>query len=398
MDEIERKDLISRIEHGEYVTYEMPKYAVSKDVVFLIVLGIIYPAMLAVEAMMRHINLDAEVMLNVERVRSIYPIAALILFILVVTIRLAAHIKKKKAIYNLGDVTAEEKRLILQGEIINARFKSVTDSEKGSVLVCEANYNEQNLCFRSPAIRAQFLPMSGEPIQVFVDKNDPKKYLVNIYNHIPRKGPKVLSDGTLLKCEAPDEEEHWAKIVMSILGTVFLILFWPLILVFIIMLMMPLVSMVVGIRDGKIWEIAGGAVVTALEVLAAMTIYKRGRRIGVFRRGTKFMRPTNYYLEVTANKHWITEYKVKGEKGKVTHRVHHISARYIQPETNYVYDFCATGPEIISRVVGKEVRVYVDPKNMNKYYIDFPSALRNMGMNYTDNGFTFDNNGIWYEK
>lgn len=398
MDEKARKDLISRIERNEFVTYEMPKYPFGKDILLFVILGIIYPLILLVELLMQKINLDEEVMAIVMSVRNGYLLIALVFFVTVVTIRLVSYAKKKNAIYNLGDVTAEEKRLILQGDIINARYNSVTDSEKGSVLKCEAIYNGQTLHFGSPAIRTQFLSMSGREIHVFVDKNNPQKYLINIYELIPRKGPKVLSDGTQLKSEAPDEEEHWAKIVLGILGTVFFLLFWPLVLVFIIMMLSPFVGAVKAFRDGDIIVGVGSTVMSGLEILAAILVYRKFKKVGMIRRGTKLMRPTNLYLEVMVNKHWTTEYKVKGEKGHITHKVHHISARYIQPETNYVYDFCATGPEIISRVVGKEVRVYVDPKNMSKYYIDFPSALRNMGMNFTDNGFTFDNNGIWYEK
>lgn len=398
MDEKARRGLISRIEHGEFVTYEMPKYLIGKDILLFAILAIIYPLITLIELLMQKINLDEDVLSMVVNVRNGYLLIALVLFVMVVTIRLVSFLKKKKAIYNLGDVTAEEKRLILQGDIVDAHFGSVTNSEKGAVLKCSADYKGQNLHFESPAIRAQFLSTENKNIQVFVDKNNPKKYLINIYELIPRKGPKVLSDGTQLKSEAPDEEEYWAKIVLGILGGVALLIFWPLILVFIIMLLMPFVSFVTALRDGKMIELAGNAVVVILEISAIIFIYRKFKKVGIIRRGTKLMRPTNLYLEVLVNKHWTTEYKVKGEKGHKIHKVHHISARYLEPGTNYVYDFCATGPEIISKIVNKEVRVYVDPKNMSKYYIDFASALRNMGMNYTDNGFTFDSNGIWYEK
>lgn len=155
---------------------------------------------------------------------------------------------------------------------------------------------------------------------------------------------------------------------------------------------------VTALRDENFISFVGSTVLSGLEILVAILIYRKFKKVGVIGRGTKIMRPTNLYLEAKVNKYWTTEYKVKREKGHITHKVHHISARYLEPGTNYVYDFNATGPSIIAKLENKEVRIYVDPKNMNKYYIDFASALRKMGTNYTDDGFTFDSNGIWYEK
>ena len=63
-----------------------------------------------------------------------------------------------------------------------------------------------------------------------------------------------------------------------------------------------------------------------------------------------------------------------------------------------MYIFTITGPRAISNLQGKEVRVYVDPNNMCKYYVDYPTALQNNKIKYDNTGFTFDDNGVWYEK
>ena len=58
----------------------------------------------------------------------------------------------------------------------------------------------------------------------------------------------------------------------------------------------------------------------------------------------------------------------------------------------------AVGMAMGAKRQGKEVRVYVDPNNMYKYYVDYPAALQNNKIKYDNTGFTFDDNGVWYEK
>jgi hypothetical protein len=53
---------------------------------------------------------------------------------------------------------------------------------------------------------------------------------------------------------------------------------------------------------------------------------------------------------------------------------------------------------MISRLDGKEVHVFVNPENMNKYCIDYISALKDSGQEYSNKGFSFDQYGVWYEK
>lgn len=398
MDDAARKELVSRIERKEYVTYEKPNYLIKPDIILALALGLIYPALLIAKSILGKFEIGEKVFSMIELVVKYYPLMALAIFVIVLTIRIASFLKRKNSIYDLGNLSSEEKNLILQGDVISADRGTIVSSEKGSVLKCDASYDGESLHFESPAIRAQFLSISDEQIQVFIDKNNPKKYLVNIYNHIPRKGPKVLSDKTQLKYETESDEMHWAKIVLTIVVGILVVFFWPVALIFVIMVLSPFISMGVAIRDGDTNMLIESIIIAVVEVLIVAVVYAKLKKAGIIHRGAKMMRTSNYYLNVKVNKYWTTEYKVKGEHGTEMHKVHHISARYIEPGTNYVYDFFATGPQMISRVDGKEVRVFVDPDNMNKYYIDFIYAIRGLGYKYTDTGFTCDSYGVWFEK
>lgn len=398
MDDEQRRGLVSRIERGEYVTYELPKYSAKKDIGLALVFALIYLAMLGAKAILGVVNVSDNIESIVGVTVKIYPFVALIIFVISLSVRICSFIKKKSAIYNLGGLTADEKELILHGDLINAAYDRVQNSEKGSILKCNAEYNGEKINFESPAILAQFMPIKNKEIQVFINKNDPKKYLVNIYNHIPRKGPKVLTDKSKLQYESGDDEAFWAKVVLSIVLGIIILIFWPAALAAVIMLLSPVVQLVLALREGDASKLIGSAILLVVELTVVLACYFRLKKAGIIRRGSKAIRTSNNYLLVKVNNYWTTEYKVRGEHGSVTHKVHHISARYIEPGTNYVYDFFTTGPQMISKVNGKEIRVYVNPDNMNKYYVDYISGLRERGYKYSDTGFTFDQNGVWYEK
>ena len=159
---------------------------------------------------------------------------------------------------------------------------------------------------------------------------------------------------------------------------------------------LPFVGAVIGIRDNNPEMMVGGIGVSIIELVIFFVIFTKSRKNR--RKNSKTSRPTNYYLNAIVNRYWTTEYESRGKYGKVRHTIYHISARYVEPSTNYVYDFFATGPSSLYKTEGGEVRVFVNPNNMNKYYIDYVAAIEKQGYEYSDAGFTFDDNGVCYEK
>lgn len=398
MNSKERRELISRIERKEYVTYETPKYPVKNTIVLASVLALLYLALLLTKNVLSSSESHANIFEIIEKIFSFYPEVAVGIFVLFAAWWLVKYLKKESLIFDLGRISAKDKKLILSGEILEANLESVTDSARGTIVKCGADYDGQRLHFESPAIRAQILPFKENKIKVFIDKNNPQDYLVNIYEHIPRRGPKILSNREELKFGEKTDEEHWRRIILSIACAILLIFLWPFLIGLVVLLLTPIVEVVLAIKNDDMISLSGFMLLLALEIAVVLFVRNSLKKSGVINNGSRGWRPSDYYLNVMIDKYWTTEYVVRGEKGKTTHKVHHISARYIEPKTNYMYEFYTTGPNMIARLVNKEVRVYVNPKNMEKYYIDYPTALRENSIKYDITGFTFDENGVWYEK
>ena len=142
---------------------------------------------------------------------------------------------------------------------------------------------------------------------------------------------------------------------------------------------LPFVGAVIGIRDNNPEMMVGGIGVSIIELVIFFVIFTKSRKNR--RKNSKTSRPTNYYLNAIVNRYWTTEYESRGKYGKVRHTIYHIS-----------------GPSSLYKTEGGEVRVFVNPNNMNKYYIDYVAAIEKQGYEYSDAGFTFDNNGVCYEK
>jgi len=398
MSDQERRELVTRIERGEYVTYETPKYPLKNNVITVLVLAAVYFALWLVQAILRNASFGQNILVIIEKVFRVYFYIALGIFVLLTIFWLVGYFRKKSKVYDLGKLSANNKKLILQGECIEADLGSTKDTEKGAIINCSADYGGQNLHFESPAIRAQVLPFDEHKILVFIDKNNPQNYLVDIYSHIPRKGPKVLSNRDDLKLGEESDEEHWRRIVLSIFAAIMIIFFWPLMLGLLVFVLAPLAEAIIALVNNDMSSFGGFGMFLILEIAVVLFVRYKLKQSGAIKRGSRAWRPSDFYLGVIVDKYWTTEYVVRGEDGKKTHKVHHISATYIDPQTKYMYIFTVTGPRAISNLQGKEVRVYVNPNNMYKYYVDYPTALQNNKIKYDNTGFTFDDNGVWYEK
>lgn len=397
MDDKQRKELISRIEHKEYVTYELPQLSLKRELILIVVLGLVYSVVLIIKNLLGKIALVGSILEWADLISRYFPFLALALVVPLIIYRIAAFAKARKAIYDLGDLTAGEKRLIQNGLLIDADYISVVTDSRGSVLKCEAMQNGAKMTFESPFIRAEFLPIDkNEKIKVFVDSANPKNYLVNIYEHIPRKGPKVLTDKTQLQYESKTDSTSWIMAIIYILVFLPMLMLLPFVLLVASVFFLPFVGAAIGIRDNNPEMMVGGIGVSIIELVIFFVIFTKSRKNR--RKNSKTSRPTNYYLNAIVNRYWTTEYESRGKYGKVRHTIYHISARYVEPGTNYAYDFFATGPSSLYKTEGGEVRVFVNPNNMNKYYIDYVAAIEKQGYEYSDAGFTFDDNGVCYEK
>ncbi|MBQ1564135.1 hypothetical protein IIZ81_02135 [Candidatus Saccharibacteria bacterium] len=108
MDDKERKELISRIEHKEYATYELPQLSLKRELILIVVLGLVYSIVLIVKNLLGKIELVDNILEWADLISRYFPFLALALVLPLIIYRVAVFVKARKAIYDLGDLTAEE--------------------------------------------------------------------------------------------------------------------------------------------------------------------------------------------------------------------------------------------------------------------------------------------------
>jgi len=120
-----------------------------------------------------------------------------------------------------------------------------------------------------------------------------------------------------------------------------------------------------GIFSGKIVLFVVGAAVMALVAFGISRIFKTlSNAQNALSQG--------YYLEATGTRYWVT----KSDNSTT----HHFECRYVVPGTRKTYKFSTTSVDRRAEVlVGSKVRVYVNPENMNQYYVDAKYSLANFG-------------------
>lgn len=341
----DRQIILEKIKNGEYKNSGSSKTVHVASIIVAVLFSVVFIAT-ATGLVISNARTDKD---TVEIAQSVGMLLAFFVIILVATTLLLKFIGKGTK------VTSKDLDLIANGLEIEARVEDIFGANGIYHIVCTSEkYPGQT--FKSKNLFDRPIINEKRTARVFIDAQDPNQYFVDIYSIMPQQGEAVLLDRSELK---RNKEMHMPMQVRSNVAVVFLCIF-----------LMPfcftaLSLAISGIFSGKIMLFVVGAAVMALVVFGISKIFKTlSNAQNALSQG--------YYLEATGTRYWVT----KSDNSTT----HHFECRYVVPGTRKTYKFSTTSVDGRAEVlVGSKVRVYVNPENMNQYYVDAKYSLANFG-------------------
>jgi hypothetical protein len=270
---------------------------------------------------------------------------------------------------NLGKLSERNKELVLHGDKIEAELDSIDQIRGGYQIKCNANYQGQMHQFVSPVIGVRPIPFEERKITVYIDPQNPSKYFVDFYNHIPLASQNnVLQDRSELKCEPQQVSGRADNVIVIIVAVICSIIMSVDILInSIIILVYILAAKTSGFNLGDI----GINIVLLVAVPALMVLAIRGTKRSVEAR--KNVMAQGYYIEAVGDRTWTTS----DNDGDTTY---HLAARYVEPKTKIMHEFTdSSSTSWIRKLVGEKIRVYINPENTKQYVMCSRDAEKNMG-------------------
>lgn len=353
-----RQELIDLIESGQFQGKKNNKNLVV-IIPVLIIVCLFCASFLSAFSKIRQSNSGAGMAFS-----GIMPVF-LVLFISIVFL---SGLKSRSA--NLGKLSQRDKGLILHGDKIEAELDSIDQKRGGYQIKCSAGYQGQERIFVSPVIGVRPIPFEKKKIDVFVDSQNPDRYLVNFYEHIPLadKGG-VLQDRSELKCEPHPQAQNVSDKGLMVAVTVICCMVAGGIS------LVNLVFLIVGIATMKTGGFNFGSIAVNLFVLIMVPTFTfliiRGAKNSVS--ASKAVLAQGYYIEAVGDRAWTTS----DDDGDTTY---HLSARYIEPKTKIMHEFTdSSSSSWISKLVGAKIRVYVNPDNTEQYVMCSREAEKGMG-------------------
>lgn len=354
-----RQELVSAIESGAYKS----KNNSSSRIVFIIF--ILFFVMMFGSTFLKVVP---DLVKSNGRVGVMFSVVAVVFTTFIVVVALLSRLGKSGV--NLGKLSERNKELILHGDKIEAELDSIDQNRRGYQIKCSASYQGQERIFVSPVIGVRPIPFEKKKIGVFVDSQNPDRYLVNFYEHIPLadKGG-VLQDRSELKCEPHPQAQNVSDKGLMVAVTVICCMVAGGIS------LVNLVFLIVGIATMKTGGFNFGSIAVNLFVLIMVPTFAfliiRGVKNSVS--ASKAVLAQGYYIEAVGDRTWTTS----DDDGD---RTYHLSARYIEPKTKIMHEFTdSSSSSWISRLVGAKIRVYVNPDNTEQYVMCSREAEKGMG-------------------
>ena len=249
--------------------------------------------------------------------------------------------------------------LIANGLEIEAHIENIFGSNGSYTLEC-TNEKYPGVVFKSKVMADE--PIIGEErtARVFIDPQNPNNYFVDIFSISPCQAGKVLMDRSELKIDDHPDIPYLSTNIMFIVVAVFMIPF----------VLTGLGLVVSSFARDNFFMLPFGVLWLAA---CAFMIYKASQSKG----NTRNALAKGHYLEATGTRYWVTH--------SDDSTTHHFECRYVVPGTRDTYKFHTTSVDSRAEVlVGSKVRVYVDPDNMNVYYVAARKTLSNFGFTAKD--------------
>ncbi len=255
----------------------------------------------------------------------------------------------------LGGITEKQYQLIMHGEKIEAYLDSIEEVGTYYALKCSAEYKGEKRLFESSTVKIKPLPFDERKVDVYINPDDPSQYVVDIYSHLPMTGGDVLHDRSELKRQ-PNSKPNNRLSRMVIIALI------------VVAIGLSFVFMMSGFFMFTINAPEVGIIFfLCIPLTLAPIIFGLIKQT----KTTKDVLSDGYYLIATGLRYWVTTSDDR--------KTYHLSVRYIEPKTRQYHDFRTTGPSSMKNLVDAKVRVYIDPDNLNKYYIDIKSSLEDIG-------------------
>ena len=348
-DEQQRQQLVDDIVNGRYANHKSGNSSEG------VIVGVffVFALILMVFTMFRTLMSGAG-RSNSEAMTSIMGLIGVIgvfVFFMVVIVALSARSQGMK----LNSLTEAQRWLILNGDKIEADVDSIDKNGRLFSIACKANYQGQDMQFRSPAFDVEPIPFEERKITVYINPEAPNHYFIDIFSHLPYVGENFLTDRSEMKCEP-------GRVYKGKDGEVIVILM----LLFIAPVALFFMTLGIQLMASK-HALIGFFVMAIMPLFAGLVIWKLLQAV----HDKKRVLANGYYILAKGDRFWVTH-----SKNSTTN---HLSVRYIEPSTKQVHSFRTTGPSSMRQLVGASVRVYIDPLDLSRYYCDIDTSLRELG-------------------
>ncbi len=261
----------------------------------------------------------------------------------------------------LGELTEEQRWLILNGEEIEAHLDTVEETGRYYVLSCSAEYKGEQRQFTSSTVKVRPLPIKERKVAVYIDPNDPLKYIVDVYSHLPEKGKNKLIDRSELKRQPRMTDKQKVELVIMIVVGVIGVLLAGMVIKY---------SLSLFSQGKKEKEMGMMLLIFLVPMIVFALVY------GIVKR-FKDMRTVwgdGYYLYARGVRFWAKEIYDDGSRKEF-----HLLTRYTEPKNKRAHEFEVVGPAKMQNLVDAKVKVYVNPENLNEYFVDINGTLEELG-------------------
>ncbi len=283
-------------------------------------------------------------------------IGAFTIFAVVFVVIMILVSRGRKAM-TLGEITEDQRWLILNGEEIEAHLDSIDGVGEYYSLSCSAEYQGKQLKFSSPTVKVRPMAFEKRKVSVFINPEDPTKYLVDIYSHLPGKGNNSLVDRSELKRQPKrTDKENLSLAIIILVGAAAVAL-----AVMIIKYIITLFSQ--GNNE------MGWMMILLLVIVAFVFVYGVVSQF----KSSKTVWGKGYYLPAKGIRFWMTTDSEEAIKQ------FHFMARYIEPSSKRAHEFETIGSSDMEKLVNARVKVFVNPDDLGEYFIDIKGSLEDMG-------------------